>query len=154
MGYSKRQFVTKAFGEIGLASYAFDLSPAQLQDAVERLDSMMAAWNAKGIRLGYPLSSSPQEADLDAASGVPDSANEAIALNLGIRLAPGYGKIVSQDTKIMAKAAYDTLMSRAAMPHERQFPKMPAGAGNKRVTFLNTPVDPLLAGPDGQIDFE
>mgnify|MGYP003525752305 CR=1 FL=1 len=55
MGWTKRQFVTQAFEEIGLAAYVFDLTPEQLQSALRRLDSMMASWNAKGIRLGYQI---------------------------------------------------------------------------------------------------
>ena len=122
MGYSKRQFVTAAFDEIGLASYVFDLTPEQLQSALRRLDAMMASWNALGIRLGYPLPSSPQFSDLDAQSEVPDSANEAIITNLAIKLAPSYGKQVMPDTKATAKETYNTLLSRAAMPMEQQMP--------------------------------
>ena len=48
MGWTKRQFVAQAFEEIGLASYVFDLTPEQLQSALRRLDTMMAAWNALG----------------------------------------------------------------------------------------------------------
>lgn len=55
MGWTKRQFVTQAFEEIGLASYVFDLTPEQLDSALRRLDTMIASWNALGIRLGYPL---------------------------------------------------------------------------------------------------
>jgi hypothetical protein len=159
MGWTKRQFVTQAFEEIGLAAYVFDLTPEQLQSALNRLDSMMASWNAKGIRLGYPIPASPQDSDLDEATNVPDSANEAVYLNLGIRIAPGFGKAVAMETKASAKAAYDTLMSLAAMPPEQQMPgTMPSGAGNKpwRVyddPFLRKPVDPLLAGNDGPIEF-
>ena len=40
MGWTKRQFVTQAFEEIGLASYVFDLTPEQLQSALRRLDAM------------------------------------------------------------------------------------------------------------------
>jgi len=159
MGYSKRQFVAAAFEEIGLASYAFDLQPQQFESALRRLDAMMASWNALGIRLGYPLPSSPQFSDIDAESEVPDSANEAIITNLAVRLAPGYGKEVRPETKATAKETYNTLLSRAAAPLEQQLPgTMPSGAGNKpwRVyddPFLRPPVDPVLAGQDGPIEF-
>jgi len=159
MGYSKRQFVAAAFEEIGLASYAFDLQPQQFESALRRLDAMMASWNALGIRLGYPLPSSPQFSDLDAESEVPDSANEAIITNLAVKIAPGYGKQVMPDTKATAKETYNTLLSRAAAPLEQQLPgTMPSGAGNKpwRVyddPFLRPPVDPVLAGQDGPIEF-
>jgi hypothetical protein len=159
MGWTKGQFVTQAFDEIGLAAYVFDLGPEQLESALRRLDSMMATWNAKGIRLGYPIPSSPQNSNLDDETGVPDSANEAIYSNLAVRLAPSFGKTVSPDTKAAAKLGYDALLARATMPMEQQLPgTMPAGAGNKpwRNTdspFLTPPTDPLLAGQDGPIEF-
>jgi len=158
MGWTKRQFVTQAFEEIGLAAYVFDLNPEQLQSGLRRLDSMMATWNAKGIRLGYPLPSSPQDSDLDEQTSVPDSSNEAIYLNLALRIAPSFGKTPSVDTKATAKAAYDNLLSIAAMPMEMRLPgTLPVGAGNKPWNidqpFVNPPVDPLLAGQDGEIQF-
>ena len=160
MGWTKRQFVTQAFEEIGLASYVFDLTPEQLDSALRRLDTMIASWNALGIRLGYPLPSSPQDSDLDEQTNVPDSSNEAIYTNLGVKLAPSYGKQVMPDTKMTAKETYNTLLSRAAMPIEQQMPgTMPSGAGNKPWfwqggPFLRDPVAPLLAGNDAPIDYE
>jgi hypothetical protein len=122
MSYKKRQFISAAFEEIGLASYVFDLQPEQLQSALRRLDAMMADWNAKGIRLGYPLPSSPQDSDLDEDTLVPDSAYEAIICSLGIRLAPSYGKQVMIETKTTAKQGYDILLQRATFPLEKQLP--------------------------------
>lgn len=158
MGYSKRQFVTAAFEEIGLASYVFDLSPEQLESALRRLDAMMAEWNAKGIRLGYPLPGSPESSDLDAESTVPDSANEAIITGLAIRIAPSLGKQLMSETKVTAKMAYNTLLARACQPIEKQLPgTMPAGAGNKPYgdldQFISKPEFPLEVGSDGPIDF-
>jgi len=156
MGYSKRQFVEAALEEIGLASYVFDLSPQQVESAVRRLDAQMASWNALGIRVGYPLPGSPQDTGLDDETNVPDAAYEAIITNLGIKLAPSYGKTVSPDTKATAKRTYDTLLSRAAMPMEMQFPaSMPRGAGAKAYDdpFVDNPEEPILAGRDGQLEF-
>jgi hypothetical protein len=158
MGYSKRQFVSAAFEEIGMAEYVFDLQPEQLQSALNRLDAMLAEWNAKGLRLGYSLPSSPQDSDLDEPTFAPDSAWEAIITNLAIRIAPGYGKAVSPDTKVTAKAAYNTLLQRAAFPLEQQLPEtMPTGQGNKPWRwdnpFVPRPVDPVDAGPDGPIEW-
>lgn len=153
---TKRQFVNQAFEEIGLASYVYDLTPEQLNSAVTKLDSMMATWNAKGIRLGYPLVSDPDQSDIESDTFVPDSAFEAITTNLAIRLAPSYGKTVSQDTKAIAKDAFNTLLSRAAVPPEMQLPDaMPLGAGNRLDAnpFTPPPVAQLTAGPDSVITF-
>jgi hypothetical protein len=120
---------------------------------------MMADWNAKGIRLGYPLPSSPQDSDLDEQTNVPDSAYEAIICSLGIRLAPSYGKQVMIETKTTAKQGYDILLQRATFPLEKQLPATtPAGAGNKpwRVydnPFVRPPYQPVDAGPDGPIEY-
>jgi len=157
MGWTKRQFLNAAFEEIGLAAYVFDLTPEQLESAMRRMDVMMATWNAKGIRVGYPIPSSPENSTLDQETGVPDAANEAIITNTAVRLAPGFGKVVSPDTKAAAKQAYEALMAKAAMPMEQQFPStLPRGAGHRTIDiqpFMPEPVDPLLAGGDGQIEF-
>jgi hypothetical protein len=157
MSWSKRQFIEQAFNEAGLASYVFDLSPEQLQSALRQLDAMMATWNGRGIRIGYPLPDSPGASDIDALTDVPDRANEAIYLNLALRIAPGYGRQLMPSTSASAKAAYDVLLSYAAMPPEMQLPKgVPLGAGNKPFVwgrqFTGPPDDPLLAGPDGVIE--
>lgn len=159
MPYTKREFVVAALEEIGLATYVFDAQPEQLQSALTRLDAMMANWNGKGIRLAYPLPGSPGASSLDQNTSVPDSANEAVITNLAVRLAPSYGKTVSPDTKATARDAYNLILSHAAMPPEMQMPDtMPAGAGNKSFTlygtYLNPPVDPVLTGGDGVLEFD
>jgi len=158
MGYSKRQFVEAAFEELGLASYIFDLSPERLNSALLRLDSMMAFWNGKGLRLSYPLPGSPENSDIDAESSVPDFANDAIILNLAIRLGPSMGKSVPSETKASAKQAFDTIVMRFAHPLEMALPNtMPAGAGTKswrRDNAFLYPVAPTIdAGSDGPIEF-
>jgi len=157
MGWTKRQFVEQAFDEIGLANYVFDLQPEQLQSALRRLDTMMATWNAKGIRLAYPLPSSPQDSDLDQETDVPDSAYEAIYTNLAIRIAPSFGKNVAIEVKTSAKQAYDVLLQRATAPIEKQLPRsMPAGSGNKpwRIDdpFVAPPQSPVQTGSEGFLE--
>jgi hypothetical protein len=160
MSYTKRQFVTAAFEEIGLASFVYDITDAELISAVRRLDTMMADWNAKGVRLSYPIPSTPEATNADSETDVPDMANEAIITNLAVRIAPGYGKVVSPDTKFVAKNAYNVLMARVAADNmiEKQLPSfVPAGAGHKSWRhgdpFLADPTDSLDAGPDSEIDF-
>jgi hypothetical protein len=158
VGYTKRQFVEGAFEEIGMANYVFDLQSEQLQSALRRLDAMMMEWNAQGIRLGYPIASSPQDSDLDTETNAPDSAWEAVITNLAVRIAPGYGKTVSPDTKMVAENAFNTLMQRATFPLEKQLPEtMPIGQGNKPWRWDNPyypdPADPVNTGPEGPLEW-
>lgn len=161
MGWTKREFITQAFEEIGLASYVFDLTPEQLQSALRRLDAMIAGWNANGVRIGYPLPGSPSASDINVDSGVPDFANEAIYLGLALRLAPAYGKTVSPETKQLADMAYNSMANQIAMPTpERQMPQtMPRGQGTKpwrnfNNPFVYAPTKELDAGSDNHVILE
>jgi len=55
MSWTKRQLVLKAYGVCALASYALNLTPTQLQDALDSLDSQMTAWADEEIVTLYPL---------------------------------------------------------------------------------------------------
>lgn len=158
MSWTKRQFVVQAFEEVGYASYTYDIQPEQLQAGLRRLEALMGTWNGRGIRLGYPLASNPDDAELDVSSNVPDSANEAIYTNLALKIAPIIGKTVSMETKQAARSSYMQLLSRFTKPQEQQLPDtMPAGAGNKSwrrdQPFLPGPADQIDAGNDGPIQF-
>lgn len=156
MGWSKRDFIIKAFGELGLASYIFNLTPAQFQDAANRLDAMMAQWNATGIRIGYPISSSPTDYDLDEPTQTQDAACKAIYTNLAIDLAPSYGRTLSPNTMINAKKALDALESFLSMPQPMQMSVIPRGAGNRYRRNYDNFIQPqpqgVTTGLDGPLD--
>lgn len=161
MSWTKRELVLDAFAEIGLAAYAFDLQPEQLQAGLRRLDNMMATWNSRGLRIGYPLSDSPAGSDLDQDSNVTDEAVQAIVANLAVQIAPMMGKTVSPDTKASARSAYMALLSRRSQVPEmlNDADAIPAGAGNKywRITgdpFLAQEERGLTVGPDAALDLE
>lgn len=159
MAWTKRDFILQAFDEAGLASYVFDLTPEQMQSALRKLNNMLATWNAKGIRLGFPLSSSPDGDDLDDSASVPDRANEAIVMNLAIRISPSFGKVAAVETKIAARQAYDAMLVHYAQPLEMAYSgTLPVGSGNKPMSidrpFFDQPVSPLTTGPDDVLTFE
>lgn len=155
---TKRQLIEAAHAELGLADYVFDIPSEQMQLALRRLDGMMAEWNGAGLRLGYVIPGSVEGGDLDTEAGVPDSAWEAIVLNLAIRLAPSFGKQVAQETKAEAKRGYNMLLGKV-LPNEMSLGRIPAGAGNKPWRwnldpFLEPQGDPLQVGPDGDLEFQ
>lgn len=160
MSYTKRQFVESAFEEAGLASYIFSLTADQLQSALRRLDGMMGVWDGKGIRVGWPLTASPDDSDLDTETGAPSSAVEAIYLNLAIRIAPMFGKTLSNDTQKNARQAYNALVARHTQPPVKNLPTtLPRGAGNKpwrntRNEYISSPAQSLDTAFDGEIELE
>ena len=160
MALTKRQYIEQAFAEIGLASYIFDLSPEQLQTALRQVDAMMSTWDAKGIKLGWPIALSPGDSDLDTLVNDHPWANEAIFTNLAMRIAPSFGKVVSQDTRTNAKFAYDALLLEASRPQQMHYPgTLPSGAGNKPWRDYDDPFvrrpndDPLQVGGNEQLEF-
>ncbi len=156
MSYTKRQLVIGALTEIGLSSYSFDLSTDQIEMALQRLDAMIGAWGARGIRLGFPLPGSPEDSDANTETGLPDWAWEAVITNLAVRIAPSYGKQVSPDTKATARETYNSLLAKAAKPTEIQLDTLPAGAGHKDTDspFLETPDNEVIGEPDESVSFE
>ena len=149
---TKRQIVELAYASVGLAGFAYDLQPEQLEHARRILDSMMATWNAKGIRVSWPIPSSPEVGDMDDELFLPDSALEACYLNLGIRIAPMHGKSVTPDYKASARFAYDAMLIDVVLPVSRQMPGgYPLGSGHKTFSgaaWSADPDSPLTTGND------
>lgn len=158
MAWTKRQIIEQAFEEIGLASYVFDLSAEQLESALRRLDMMVASWQYRNIQIGYPLSTYPQNSNIDDPIETSLNNNEALVLNLAVRLAPSYGKMLQPETKATAKALYDQLLTEAAAPIEQQYVRtLPVGAGYKRTdrVFVNVPnLNPLQVQDNDQMLFK
>lgn len=158
MGWTKRQIIEQAFEEIGLASYIFDLTSDQLESALRRLDLMVYSWYQRNIRIGFPLPVSPNDSNIEQQVDVPGTANEAIVLNLAVRLAPSYGKTLAPETKATAKALYEQLLTDAAQPYEMQYEKtLPLGAGYKRTerVFVDAPnLNPIQVEQNDQALFK
>ena len=136
MSTTKRQLIELAFNEIGLGTYVFDLTPDQLLNALRRLDAQMSLWLSKGIDLTYNFPTAPAIGDLDDDSGIPDRAVLAVAISLGIALAPTYGKQVPIEIKVAARDAYKDVVRVATVIPEMVLPQtLPIGAGAKKYEY-------------------
>lgn len=157
MSWTKRQVVEQALEELGLASYVFDMQPEEVESAKRKLDSMMALWDAKDIRFGYPLSGDANSGDLDQETFIPDYAVEAVVLNLSIRLAGSFGKVVPVELKAMAKDAFETtqLAMLSNPPRVRLDPSLPRGAGHKggSLSFMEKTPTKTIFAPDTSVSF-
>ena len=160
MAWTKRQLVKKAFGKIGLASYIYDIKPAQLQSAAQDMDAMVGEWETKGVRIKYPFAADPDNIDLDTEVDSPAGSIQALYSNLAVLIASDFGKVVPLELKKLARSSYKNLLLLKPLPQEMQFPStMPAGAGNKPWRegygpFLPKPDDsPLQIGKGGELEF-
>jgi hypothetical protein len=151
--WTKQQIIEQAYDELALAGYVYDLDPDQLESALRRLDTMMAAWSAVGISLGYLLPASPDDSNLDDASGIPDTAIEAAYMNLAVKIAASRGKNLTPQTLAAARRGYDQLLGAAARAAARPVPMpntLPRGAGNKPWRTGT----PFFPGPAETLDTE
>lgn len=149
--WTKQQIIEQAFDELALAGFVYDLDPDQLESALKKLDTMMAAWGAVGISLGYLLPANPDDSNIEDATGIPDSAVEAVYMNLAQKLAAARGKTLTAETKLAAKRGYDALLGAAARAQARATPMpntMPRGAGNKPWRGCS----PFFPGPADTLD--
>jgi hypothetical protein len=130
--WTKQQLIEAAFGELALAHIVFDLDADTLESALLTLDSMMAEWSGLGISIGYALPATPDVSNIDDDSGIPDSANRPVYMNLAMQLAAGRGKALTPQTIATATRGYNTLLGAAVSPTSGQCSGLPRiGAGNK-----------------------
>lgn len=103
------------------------LDASEYSDALDSLNSLMAAYEENGIRLGYTAVDNVAD-----EVTVPDGAIRGIVANLAIEVAPDYGGKVSaalvkqadEGLKVMRKIARP-LVGNVSMP-----PTLPLGSGN------------------------
>lgn len=151
---TKGELVAAAYEEIALAGYVFDLSSEERNTALMRLERMAAAWDARGIRLGYNLAGS--HASLNDVAGIPDWAEEAFYTNLAKRIATTLGKQLSAETMRAATYGYLTLLIGNYEIPQMQMPRhMPIGLGNRRNTKNQqffAPVDRVTTTNDATLE--
>jgi hypothetical protein len=105
---TRAAILKRAFAAISIADYVFDLTPDEQAYAFGELDAMMAQWEGAGIDLDYVPGGASASGSTDIAT--PSYADDAIALNLALRLAPSFGKIT---TALQFRAAQALQLVRA-----------------------------------------
>lgn len=152
---TKRQIIEMAYSAAGLAGFVYDLQPEQLESSRRMLDAMMAQWNAQGIRLGWPIPSSPIDGDVDEETNLPDSALAAVYLSLGPLVANMHGKQMTPNYIGMMRSAKDSMMTQAVKPVARQMPGgYPLGAGYKTFSgpAWSSAPEPVLSAGNEEIE--
>ncbi|WP_207791147.1 packaged DNA stabilization gp4 family protein [Allosphingosinicella flava] len=118
-----------AFEAIGIANYVFDTTAEEQASAARRLDAMMAQWDEEGITLGYTATDGDPQPDVEMTT--PAYADDAIALNLALRLAPSFGKEPMPSVKGEAKRAYGLVVAKTLQTPAMHGTRVPiAGGGN------------------------
>ncbi len=134
MPQTKQFFIDKAFNEIGLAAYVFDLQPEDYQAALSTANGMIGEWIGNGIQIGdWPVPDDPSADSITTVTAIPFTNWRAIWTNLGIALAPNVGKQPEGPTIALARLSYRMLLNkRLVIPEMKRPATMPIGQGWNR----------------------
>ena len=149
---TKLYILNEGFDELGLAGYVFNLSPNDQMAALRKLDALVATWEAQGLTINWGFSTDPNDSTPNDEVTIPDSALTALTTALAVRLAPSYGKTVSQDTKMAAAYGLNALRTQRAVVPQQQFPdSLPIGAGNQAIYQKYFKTDDTLNSNGGSL---
>lgn len=124
---TKRALIMQALEDIGITE-DFDPTPEELQSALRRMDRMAAEWEGIGVSVGYDMAGG-----LNDLAGIPVSAENCFAVNLGVRIARSFGKAVTADAKVEAGQALNAMMVAHITVPEVPYPaSLPLGTGNRQ----------------------
>lgn len=131
MTTTKNDLVRQALKKLAVTGFDYEVDPSESESGLVELEAMMAEWDGQGIRVGYHLANTPEEADGSDDAGIPDFSRNAIVYNLAMRIAPEYGKEPSGAVVAGASQSLSRLMTATAYIPTVKYPRrMPRGSGN------------------------
>lgn len=134
VGRPKRDLIEMAFEECGSAGYEFGRTPEEIAAGLRKLNTLMAEWPFDQLGYVMPTYGAGLPEDL---SGIPDSAVQAVALQLALRIAPGMGATLSPESRAALSRSYNLLCSRYSTPARSYIAaNTPRGAGHGRRTLF------------------
>lgn len=133
MAWTKLAIINAALSEVGLGGIIYDARPEDRDDALARLDALMANWNAKGIDTGYTVVDNPDDDTINGTSDIASDLVRGVILNLAVDIAPMFGKQPMPHTISAARAGYDDALGSDLTPPimRHNIRASPAGAGWK-----------------------
>lgn len=142
MAKTKGDLVLKALRKAGLYSEETltDVTPGSMENAVNDLEDMMAAWQVKGIEIGYQFADSANGVmpHPDDDSGIPAWANDGVSLKLAVQICMDNLRPAPDGLLTAADDAYQTIcIAIITVPPLERRNDMPRGAGLKNSFSYN-----------------
>jgi hypothetical protein len=129
VGRPKRDIIELAFDDCGLAGYEFDRTPEEQGMALRKLNALMMEWPWSGLGYSQPSYGTGQ---VEGPSGIPDSAINAVAQYLALRIAPGMGNALSPELRASMASSKAVLFAQLAVIPDMALPgNTTRGTGNR-----------------------
>ena len=129
---TRGEIIQRAFDEIAVQAYVFDLSGDELASALRAFDNMLSSYAGEGIDLGYVPPA--DGAAMSDEMGTPAWADKPLALNLAVELAPSYGKTPSAETRRAARRGDALIRAKSLKTAVLRRPvNALVGAGDRRL---------------------
>jgi len=144
------KLIERALGVIKVRASEQPITAAEMNTGVDYLNDLMASWASISRSFGYSHVTDP-----DNETNIPDWANRAVILNLGVEMASEYGATVDQVLYKNASDALRILRNRIAGELEVLLPNtLPVGQANNCYDsytnfFPNPTEDDLDSDQDG-----
>lgn len=127
---TKGDVLQMSYEEIGSSSYEFDHGPDEISSALRKFDALMLI--DPYDKLGYNAPAAIGGSTLTDPSGLPDAALQTVAVALGIRISPVWGKTMSpQSNAAFARGVNKLRTMVQVIPTVSLRRGTPWGAGNK-----------------------
>lgn len=133
MSWTKRQFIERAFSEIGFGKRSYTITVEDFEDALAVFDSMALNWQARfGFGIGWPISDNPDDSNIDEETSVPLPLTQCVWANGAKAIASSFGKQVMPETNTLAKDSWENMVTFFEKLKGKPLPKgIPYGAGNR-----------------------
>lgn len=103
--------IERAHRLIGTKAQGQTIAAERTAASLEALNAMLTRWEADGVALGFSALSAAT-----ATMPIPAEADEAVAYNLAVMIAPEYGKVAPPDVQAIAANGYNALLRDVIKP--------------------------------------
>jgi hypothetical protein len=125
---TKGEIVNRAYSWLRISGITKRPQPREIESALDVLEAMAYELDSRNICTSYSFEDVP---DPDTESGIGNAFFLAAAYNLGLRMAPDFGKQLTQDQKLQATQSMSNWSARTSKTNSINHPRrQPRGSGN------------------------
>jgi len=125
---TKGDIVNKAYSWLRISGLTRKPQPNEVENALDVLESMAYELDSRNICTSFNFEDVPDPA---TESGIDNPFFWAASINLGVRMAPDFGKVVTTDQRMQANQSMSNWSARASVTNPIGHPRRQArGSGN------------------------